>query len=62
MFDLLGDMAKGVGRIIGTATGLIVGVPLIVIAETLNITADMVKEAKDAGCETYDEIKEFFDL
>lgn len=60
MFDFLGDMAKGVGKIIGTATGIIVGVPLTVIAETLNITVDMVKEAKDAGCETYEEIRDFW--
>ena len=62
MFGMLDDLAKGVGKIIGTATGLVIGVPLLVIAETLGITTTMVKEAKDAGCETYEEIKEFFNL
>lgn len=62
MFDFLGDMAKGVGKIIGTVTGTILGVPILVVANTLNITVDMVKEAKDAGCETYEEIREFFKL
>ena len=60
MFDLLGDMAKGIGKTIGVASGLIVGVPLIVIAETLGITVKMVQEAIDSGCETYEEIKEFW--
>ena len=59
MFDLLGDLAKGVGKIVGTATGLVVGLPLTVIAETLGMTTKMVKEAMDAGCETYEEIKRF---
>jgi len=31
MFDFLGDMTKGVGRVIGTATGVIIGLPLSVI-------------------------------
>lgn len=53
---LLGDIFKTVGAI----TGSILAVPLVVIAETLNITTDMVKEAKDAGCETYEEIRNFF--
>lgn len=62
MFDMLGDMAKGFGRALGTITGTIIGLPLIVVAEALGITIEMVKEAKDAGCETYEEIREFFDL
>lgn len=60
MFDFLGDMAKGVGRVIGTATGVIIGLPISVISETLGITVDMVKEAKDAGCETYEEIRDYW--
>ena len=62
MFDFLDDMARGAGRIIGTGLGTIVGVSSVIIATTLGITADMVDEAKEAGCETYDEIREFFDL
>ena len=61
MFDFLGDMAKGIGNVIGTATGVVVGIPLSVISKTLGITADMVKEAMDSGCETYEEIKKFWD-
>lgn len=60
MFDFLGDMAKGVGRVVGTATGLVVGIPIQVIAKALGLTAEMVKEAMDSGCETYEEIKEFW--
>lgn len=52
----------GLGRLVGTVVGTVVGVPLAVIGKTLGITTDMVKEAKDAGCETYEEIKDFFDL
>ena len=62
MFDLLGDLAKGAGNIIGTAVGSVVGVSSAVISVALGITTDMVDEAKDAGCETYDEIRDFFDL
>lgn len=60
MFDFLDDMAKGIGKIIGTATGLVIGLPISIIAETLGFTTEMVKEAMDAGCETYEEIKEFW--
>lgn len=58
---LFGDMAKGLGKIVGTATGLVVGIPLHVIAKTLGFTVEMVKEAMDAGCETYEEIKEYWE-
>lgn len=62
MFGFLGDIAKGIGSIVGTAVGSIVGIPLNIIALTLNITKEMAQEAIDAGCKTYEEIKEFFDL
>jgi len=62
MFDFLGDLAKGVGKIVGTATGLVIGLPLSVVAEALGITAAMVKEAMDAGCETYEEIRRYHKL
>ena len=62
MFGFLGDLAKGVGKVVGTVVGTIVGVPLIVVSEALGISVKMVIEAKNAGCETYDEIKDFFDL
>ena len=62
MFDLLGDLAKGVGNVIGVAVGSVIGISSVVIGTTLGITADMVDEAKEAGCETYEEIRDFFDL
>jgi len=62
MFDFLDDMAKGVGRVIGVAVGSVVGLSSIIIATTLGITVDMVDEARAAGCETYEEIRDFFDI
>jgi len=62
MFDLLDDMARGLGRIAGIAIGSVVGISSVVIANTLGITVAMVEEAKEAGCETYEEIREFFEL
>lgn len=61
MFDFLGDIARGVGSVVGAVTGVVVGIPNIV-ASTLGITVDMVQEALDAGCETYEDIKEHFNL
>lgn len=60
MFDLLGDMARGLGKVVGTATGVVIGLPLSVISETLGLTTEMVEEAMDAGCETYEEINDFW--
>jgi hypothetical protein len=62
MFDFLGDLARGAGRIVGTAVGSVIGLSSVVIATTLGITVEMVDEAREAGCETYEEIREFFDL
>lgn len=62
MFGLLGDMAKGLRSIVGVAVGSIVGVSSIIVATTLGITTEMVDEARAAGCNTYEEIKDFFDL
>ena len=53
-------LIKNIFKGIGVITGSILAVPLVVIAKTLNITTDMVKEAKDAGCETYEEIQKYF--
>lgn len=62
MFDFLGDMAKGVGNIIGVTVGSVIGISSVVIGTALGITSEMVDEAKKAGCTTYEEIREFFDL
>lgn len=53
-------MFKELGNFIGTLTGAVLGVPLAIIAETLQIPIEAVKAAKEAGCETYEEIREFF--
>ncbi len=62
MFGLLGDLAKGIGSIVGAVVGPIVGISFSVIAGTLGITISMVKEAVDAGCESYEEIRDFHKL
>jgi len=58
MLDFLKDIAKAAGSV----AGVIIGIPIAVIAETLGITAEMVKEAKNAGCETYEEIRDYWKL
>lgn len=62
IFDLIKETAKLAGTIVGTVTGPIIGLTVKIIAETLNITEAMVQEAKRAGCESYEDIKEFFEL
>lgn len=60
MFGLFGDMARDIAGAVGTVTGTILAVPVAVVAETMGITVEMVKEAKEAGCETYEQIREYF--
>lgn len=62
MFDFLGDLARGAGKLVGVTVGSVLGLSSVVIATTLGITIEMVDEARAAGCETYEEIREFFDL
>jgi DNA polymerase I-like protein with 3'-5' exonuclease and polymerase domains len=62
MFDSLGDIFRSVGKIVGTIVGPIIGIPVHIIAETLGITKEMAQEAIDAGCESYGEVRDFFDL
>lgn len=52
MFDFIG---KAIGAVVGSVLGLGVAV----VAEALDITESAAKEAMDAGCETYDEIRDF---
>lgn len=49
-----------IGKVLGTVTGGILGISSAIVATALGITAEMVDEAKEAGCTTYEEIKEFF--
>lgn len=56
------DIFKGIGWAIGSITGPIIGLSYDVIATTLGITVEMVIEAIKAGCETYEDIKDFHKL
>ena len=57
MFGILKDIASIAGEI----TGNIIAIPTAIVAGTLSIPVAAVKAAKEAGCETYEEIREFFD-
>ena len=55
VFGIIRDIAGGVGEIVGS----VVAIPTAIVAETLSIPVEMVKKAKEAGCETYQEIRDF---
>lgn len=55
MFGLIKDIAGFAGIVIGS----VLGIPIAIIAKTLDITVESAKEAVDAGCTTYDEIREY---
>ena len=57
MFGIIKDLVGGVGSLVGSA----VAIPAAIVAEGLSIPVAVVKAAKEAGCETYEEIREFFD-
>jgi hypothetical protein len=57
VFGILKDMANLTGEIVGT----VVGVPLGVIAKSLEVPEELVKKAIDSGCKTMDEIEEWLD-
>lgn len=59
---MFGDLFREVGKIVGTITGPIIGLSYDIIATTLGITVAMVAEAVKAGCESYEDIKEFHKL
>lgn len=59
---MFGDILIGMGSIVGAVVGSVVGVSFGVIASALGITTSMVREAIEAGCETYDDIRDFHDL
>jgi len=62
MFGLLSDIVKGAASVVGVVVGSVLGVSVTVIAATLGITVIMVSEAMDAGCTTYEEIRDFHGL
>ncbi len=57
VFGILKDIASAAGEIVGT----VVGIPIALISETLEVPLEFVKSAKDAGCETVEEIKDWID-
>lgn len=59
---MLGDLFRGVGQIIGTIAGPIIGISYDIIATTLGITVSMVAEAVKAGCESYEDIKNYHNI
>jgi len=59
---MFGDLFRGVGQVIGTIAGPIIGLSYDVIATTLGITVEMVAEAIKAGCETYEDIKNYHNI
>ena len=61
MFNILRDFAKVIGSTIGVVTGPIIGISADVIASALGLTVDMVREAIRNGCETYEDIKEYWE-
>ena len=58
MFGIVGSVLGGVTSVVGS----VFDASLSVIASTLNITENMVREAKDAGCKTLEEIEDYWDL
>ena len=62
IFGIIKDIAVGAAGIVGAVTGPIIGLSVDVIAGTLNISVSMVQEALDAGCKSYEEIKNFHKL
>jgi DNA-binding MurR/RpiR family transcriptional regulator len=62
LFDSILKLPFNIVGSILSATGSIIGISIATVAETLNITESMVMKAKEAGCETYEDIKKFFDL
>ncbi len=57
---MIGGLLRGVASIVGAVTGTVIGVASVVVSEALGITVAMVDKAKEAGCETYEEIKEYW--
>jgi hypothetical protein len=62
LFKGLFSIVEGVVSIASNTVGSIAGLSVFAIATSLNITETMVIKAKEAGCDTYEEIKEFWDL
>lgn len=57
VFGILKDMANMAGEVVGT----VAGIPIALISETLEVPLEFVKSAKEAGCDTVEEIKDWID-
>lgn len=56
VFGILRDIAGIAGEIVGS----VVAIPAAIVAETLSIPVAAVKAAKEAGCETYEDIRDYY--
>lgn len=56
------SLIKTVTDTVGTIAGSIIGLSIAVIAETLGVAESAVERAKEAGCTTYEEIREFLNI
>lgn len=52
-------MFEFIGKAIGSVVGPILAVPVAAIAIALELPKAIVQEAIDAGCKTYEEIREY---
>ena len=62
MFGFIKDVVGSVASVAGAITGSVLGLSVGLISATLGITETMVREATNAGCKTYEEIKDFHKL
>lgn len=66
MFGLIGGLVKATvdtaAGVTGLVTGTVMGVAHPIVANTLDITVGMVKRAIEDGCESYDDIRDYYDL
>ncbi len=58
----LGELFDVAGKVVGATVGTVIGLSAAVVAPVLGITISMAQSAIDAGCTTYDEIRDFCDL
>lgn len=55
-------MMKLIIKIWNNLTGVIVDTPVKIVASKLRLTEAQVIEAKKAGCRTYEEIEDYFNI
>ena len=62
MFGLIGNILDAAVSVAVGITGTVIGLSVSAVALTLGITVAMVKAATDAGCTTYEEIRDYHNL